>query len=174
MASTGSCQTSSAAASLTVTGGRCSSLGRVRRGNPSRTSKRTKDEDNSAPAVPGCTALCKNLSFSRRSYAASFQGHAIGFSTNATDPQEPWARVLFGGRARPSVAQLFKLLYRRFSTGTAFGGPRGGHALSCGPPITNRRYGRMQSCATCEASANPTPSAPAATAWEMCGPGRWH
>jgi hypothetical protein len=27
--------------------------------------------------------------------------------------------VLFGGRARPSVAQLFKLLYRRFSTGNS-------------------------------------------------------
>jgi hypothetical protein len=59
------------------------------------------------------------------------------------------------------VAQLFKVLYRRFSTGAAFGRSRGGHALSSAPPIENRRYGRMQSCATSEAFASPTPSAPA-------------
>jgi hypothetical protein len=84
------------------------------------------------------TAICKNLSFSRLSYAASLQEVQSG-SQRMSRTREPWARVLFRGRARPSVAQLFKLLYRRFSTGTAFGGPRGGHALSSGPPIENRR-----------------------------------
>ena len=45
------------------------------------------------------------------------------------------------------VARIFNLLYRKFSTCRSWKNP-GGPGNGDGPPIKNRRYSRLQICAT--------------------------
>jgi hypothetical protein len=90
----------------------------------------------SVPAAPGCNAILKDVVFPTTFRAASFVRSGM-----------PAGRALLG-RFLPCVAQLCKLPYRRFATGVALGKPRADHRLVSRPPIENRRYSRIKSCAT--------------------------